>query len=92
MEKYEQVENSIITKYRNTIYKKFRNAIDNYKLIENGDRIGVCISGGKDSMLLAKCLQEYQKHGNKKFELEFIIMDPGYSEYNRKIIEDNANI
>ena len=92
MQRYEQIENSIITKYRTTIYKKFRNAIDNYNLIEDGDRIGVCISGGKDSMLLAKCLQEYQKHGNKKFELEFISMDPGYSKENKEKIQENAKI
>lgn len=92
MERYQEIEKSIITKYRNTIYKRFRTSIDTYNLIKDGDKICVCISGGKDSMLLAKCLQEYQRHGDKKFDLEFITMDPGYSEANRKKIEENAKI
>ena len=92
MERYQQIENSIITKYRKSIYKNFREAIDRYKLIDDGDRICVCISGGKDSMLLAKCMQEYQRHGDKKFELEFVVMDPGYSNKNREKIEENAKL
>ena len=92
MERYQEIENSIITKYRKNIYKRFREAIDRYKLIDDGDRICVCISGGKDSMLLAKCMQEYQRHGDKKFELEFVVMDQGYSNKNREKIEENAKL
>ncbi len=91
-ERYKEIERSIITKYRTSIYKKFRTAIDEYNLIADGDRICVCISGGKDSMLLAKCMQEYQKHGDKKFEVEYISMDPGYSEANKKKIRENAKL
>lgn len=92
IERYKNIEKSIITKFRSSIYKNFRKAIEEYNLINNGDKICVCISGGKDSMLLAKCLQEYQKHGDKQFDLNFIAMDPGYSDKNRMKIEENANI
>lgn len=92
MEKYQEIERSIIKKYRKTIWTKFVKAINEYELIKDGDKIAVCISGGKDSMLLAKCMQELHKHGKRNFELEFVVMDPGYNEYNRQVIIDNAEL
>lgn len=90
MENYEKIERSIITKYRKDIWSKFTRAITDYELIAENDNIMVCISGGKDSFLLAKCLQELQKHGKVKFNLRYVVMDPGYNEYNRQFIIDNA--
>lgn len=78
MKSLNEIEKSIITKFRPVIYRKFAKAVDKYNMIQDGDRIAICISGGKDSFLLAKCMQEIQKHGKIKFELEFINMDPGY--------------
>lgn len=92
MERYEQIERSIITKYRKPLWKRFIKAVNEYKLINEGDKIAVCISGGKDSMILAKLMQEVQRHGVMKFELVFLVMDPGYNEINRKTIEENARI
>lgn len=92
MEKYREIEKSIIKKYRKEIWSKFVKGIKTYDLIQPGDRIAVCISGGKDSFLLAKCLQELQRHGIFKFDLEFICMDPGYTEENIKKILDNARL
>ncbi len=86
----EEIERSIITKYRKTIWRPFTKAVRDYELIEEGDKIAVCISGGKDSMILAKCLEELKRHGKVKFDLEYIVMDPGYNEVNRKKIEENA--
>lgn len=90
MEKYQEIERSIIKKYRKTIWKKFISGINHYQMVQEGDRIAACISGGKDSFLLAKCLQELQKHGLHQFELKFLVMDPGYRPENRKLIEENA--
>lgn len=90
MEKYKEIERSIIKKFRKDIWTKFITAVNTYKLINEGDKIAVCISGGKDSMLLAKCMQELQKHGKVHFDIEFIVMNPGYNEYNRQVIIDNA--
>ncbi|MCF0111405.1 MAG: tRNA 2-thiocytidine biosynthesis protein TtcA [Erysipelotrichaceae bacterium] len=90
MERYEEIERSIVKRFRKEIWCRFVKAINEYKMIEPGDRIAVCISGGKDSMLLAKCMQEIQRHGKMDFTLKFIVMDPGYNEENRKRIEDNA--
>lgn len=90
MENYEKIERSIITKYRKDIWSKFTRAITDYELIAENDNIMVCISGGKDSFLLAKCFQELQKHGKVKFNLRYVVMDPGYNEYNRQFIIDNA--
>jgi tRNA(Ile)-lysidine synthase TilS/MesJ len=90
MERYQQIERSIITKFRKPLWKKFINGVNDYKLIEEGDKIAVCISGGKDSMLLAKLMQEVQRHGKMNFELEFLVMDPGYNEINRQTIINNA--
>ena len=85
-------ERSIITTYRKTIWRPFVEAIREYGLIEDGDKIAVCISGGKDSMLLAKCMQELHAHGKQNFTLKFLVMDPGYAPENRKKIEDNAKL
>ena len=92
MEKYREIEKSIIKKYRKEIWSKFIKAVKDYKLIDENDKIAVCISGGKDSILLAKCLQELQRHGIFKFDLEYIVMDPGYNTKNRKLIEDNCKL
>ena len=92
MERYEQIERSIIKKFRKQIWRKFTQGINDYDMIQEGDKIAVCISGGKDSMLLAKLLQEIQRHGKMHFDLEFIVMDPGYNQKNRQQIIDNAKI
>ena len=92
MEKYKEIERSIIKKYRKEIWGRFVKGVSNYKLIEENDNIMVCISGGKDSFLLAKLIQELQRHGKVKFNACFVVMDPGYNEYNRSFIEDNAKI
>lgn len=92
MERYQEIERSIIKRYRKSIWRKFIEGIKEYELIEEGDKIAVCISGGKDSMLLAKCMQEIKKHGQVNFELEFIVMDPGYNQVNREKIIENAKI
>lgn len=92
MEKYQEIERSIITTYRKTIWGPFIKAIKEYKLINDGDKIAVCISGGKDSMILAKCMQELKRHGDNNFELEFICMNPGYNQANYKKIVENANL
>ena len=90
MENYEKIERSIITKYRKDIWSKFMRAVTDYELVSANDNIMVCISGGKDSFLLAKCLQELQRHGKVKITLHYVVMDPGYNEYNRQFIIDNA--
>lgn len=90
MEKYQEIERSIIKKFRKEIWSKFITGINDYELVKEGDKIAVCISGGKDSMLMAKCMQELQRHGKVKFDLEFLVMDPGYNDYNRQVIIDNA--
>ncbi len=90
MEKFEQVEKSIIKKYRKEIWIKFIAGIKEYRLIQEGDKIAVCISGGKDSMLMAKCIQQLQKYSEFPFEAEYLVMDPGYNQINRQRIVDNA--
>lgn len=90
MEKFEQVEKSILKKYRREIWIPFIAAIKEYRLIQEGDRVAVCISGGKDSMLMAKCVQQLQKHSDFPFEAEYLVMDPGYNAINRRRIEENA--
>lgn len=92
MDKLLEIERSIIKKYRNNIWKKFIRVVVDYKLIEPNDNIAVCISGGKDSMLLAKCMQELKKHGKFDFGLKFIVMDPGYAKPNRELIESNLKL
>ena len=85
-----EIERSIIKKYRKQIWCRFTKAVTDYQLLQEGDRIAVCISGGKDSMLLAKLMQEIQRHGKVAFELVFLCMDPGYNRENRARIEENA--
>src|SRR5574344_2966845 len=92
MEKYREIEKTIIKKYRKEIWSKFVKAIKEFSMIEENDKIAVCISGGKDSFILAKCMQEIQRHGKVKFDLEFIVMDPGYKQENRTLIEENAKL
>ena len=87
----EDIERSIIKTYRKHIWSKFIKAIKEYNLIEDGDKIAVAISGGKDSLLMAKLFQELQKHGNRNFELEFIAMDPGYHSEIRELLIDNCD-
>lgn len=88
----ETIERSIITTYRKGIWSPFVLAMKKYRLIKKGDKIAVCISGGKDSMLLAKLMQELQNHGETEFDLRFIVMDPGYNKENRIKIEENAKL
>lgn len=90
MEKHIEIERSIIKKYRKQIWSRFTSAIRDYNLIEAGDKIAVCISGGKDSMLMAMCMQHLKKYSSIPFEVEYIVMDPGYNEVNRQKIIDNA--
>ena len=84
------VEQSIRKKFRKKIWRMFAKAINTYDLIKEGDKIAVCISGGKDSMLMAKLFQELKLHNKFEFEVKFLVMDPGYSPENRKVIEENA--
>ena len=86
----EEVEQSLRKKFRKNIWCKFTKAINEYELVKPGDRIAVCISGGKDSMLLAKLFQELKRHNKFDFEVKFLVMDPGYSPVNRQVIEENA--
>ena len=86
------VEISLRKKFKKKIWSRFTKAINTYELVKPGDRIAVCISGGKDSMLMAKLFQELKRHNKFPFELVFLVMDPGYSEVNRKLIENNARI
>jgi tRNA(Ile)-lysidine synthase TilS/MesJ len=92
MEKYKEIERSIIKKYRKDIWSKFVKAVQEYELIKENDRIMVCISGGKDSFLMAKCIQELERHGNVYFKAYYVVMDPGYNDYNRDFIIDNAKV
>ena len=88
--KQQLIERSINKKFRKELWTPFVAAIKRYALIQVGDRIAVCISGGKDSMLMAKLMQELQRHSDVPFELVFLVMDPGYNEINRRKIESNA--
>lgn len=92
LETYQKIERSIITTYRKELWSPFILAVKKYELIQAGDKIAVCISGGKDSMLLAKLMQELHRHSEVPFELVFLVMDPGYNEENRKCIEENASL
>ncbi len=92
LEKHQEIERSIIKKYRKTIWNNFIGAIQEYDLIKEGDRIAVCISGGKDSMLLAKCMQQLQRFSKVPFEIVFLVMDPGYNPANRNLIIENSKI
>lgn len=92
MDRYKEIERSIIKKYRKEIWSKFVKAVIEYELIKENDNIMVCISGGKDSFLLAKCMQELQRHGKYKFDVHYVVMDPGYNEVNKLLIIQNAKI
>lgn len=91
-DKQEEVEKSIRKKFHKVLFSKFAKGINEYDLIQEGDKIAVCISGGKDSMLMAKLFQEIKRHNKFPFELVFLVMDPGYSEVNRLLIEKNARM
>ena len=92
MEKYKEIERSIIVRFRKEIWREFTKAIRDYELIKEGDKIAVCISGGKDSFLLAKCIEELQKHGRVNFEVKYIVMNPGYNKENKNKIIENAKL
>lgn len=87
-----QIERSIIKDFRKTIWKPFIRGLNEYQMLQPGDKVAVCISGGKDSMLLAKCMQEILRHGKMEFGLSFLVMDPGYHPANRQLIEENARL
>jgi tRNA(Ile)-lysidine synthase TilS/MesJ/rhodanese-related sulfurtransferase len=87
---YKDVERSIVKRFRKEIWRPFVKGINEYEMIQDGDKIAVCISGGKDSMLMAKLFQELERHGKKNFEVEFLVMNPGYNELNYQTILDNA--
>ena len=88
--RYKEVEHSIIKKYRKQIWSKFLRALETYELIAEGDKVAVCISGGKDSFILAKCIQEAILHGKVKFTAEYIAMNPGYNKENLECLLQNA--
>ena len=92
IERAEQIELSIRKKFHKDLFSRFAKAINEYELIQEHDHIAVCISGGKDSMLMAKLFQEIKRHNKFEFELTFLVMDPGYKEENRKLIEYNASL
>ena len=92
LDKAKEVERSLHKKFRKNIWSKFTKAVTQYELVKPGDKIAVCISGGKDSMLMAKCFQDLKRFSKFEFDVKFLVMDPGYSEANRKVIENNAKI
>ena len=92
MEKYREIERSIIKKYRKEIWSKFIKAVNDYELIKDNDCLMVCISGGKDSFLLAKCIEELKRHGKIKFEVFYVVMNPGYNKENIELIKNNAKL
>lgn len=89
MEKYKEIERLIITSYRSRLWSKFTKAINDYKLLSEGDKVCVCISGGKDSMLLAKLMEELHKHSKYKFDVIYLVMNPGYNKENLDLIKYN---
>ena len=91
-ERVKEIERSIVKKFRKPIWRKFTQALNEYDLIQDGDKIAVCISGGKDSMLMAKLFQELKRHGKNNFELVFLVMNPGYNDINYQVILNNAKI
>ena len=92
MEQYKMVERGIITTYRKRIWSKFIKAVKDYQLVNDGDKICVCISGGKDSMLMAKLFQELHRHSDVPFEVEYVVMNPGYNDCNLELIKSNLNL
>ena len=91
-ERREEIEKSLRKKFRKSIMSKFARAISDYDLLQPGDHVADCISGGKDSMLMAKCFQELKRRNKIPFELTFLVMDPGYADANRQMIEYNAGM
>ena len=91
-ERRKDIEKSIQKKFKKKLFSRFAKAINRYELVKENDKIAVCISGGKDSMLMAKLFQELKRHNKFPFEVEYLVMDPGYSEANRKVIENNAKL
>ena len=91
-EPYQRIERSIITKYKKEIWNPFTHAVRDYDLRQAGDKIAVCISGGKDSMLMAKLIQQLHRHSEVPFDVVYLVMDPGYNEINRQKIESNAKL
>ena len=91
-ERREEIEKSLRKKFKKSIFTPFAKAINDFELIKEGDNICLCISGGKDSMIMAKLFQELKRHNKFPFTVQFLCMDPGYNEYNRKIIEENAKL
>lgn len=89
VDRVKEIERSIIKKYRKSIWNPFCGALNEYDLIKEGDKIAVCISGGKDSMILAKCMQELHRHSKIPFDVVYICMDPGYREDNKKLLLEN---
>ena len=87
---YIDIEQDLRKRYRKNLWCRFTKAIREYDLVQEGDRIAVCISGGKDSMLMAKLFQELKRHNKFEFDVKFLVMDPGYKTENRQLIEHNA--
>ena len=92
MEKYQEIERSIITTYRSKIWGPFVKALKEYQLLKPNDSVCVCMSGGKDSFLMAKCFQELKRHSDFEFDVKFLVMDPGYNKENRELIIENAKM
>ena len=91
-QRVKDIEKSIVKKFKKEIWRGFTKAINEYQMIQDGDKIAVCISGGKDSMLLAKLFQELERHGRKNFDVVFLVMNPGYSDRHYEQILNNAKI
>ena len=92
MERYQEIERTIIKNYRGRLWAPFIKALKEYELIKPNDRVCVCISGGKDSMLMAKLFQELKRHSDFEFEVKFLVMNPGYNEYNLNYIKKNLEL
>ena len=92
MNTLKDIDESIVKKFRKTIWNRFLKGVKEYELIKEGDKVAVCISGGKDSMLMAKCMQRLQKYSKVPFEVVYIVMNPGYNEINRQKIIENAEL
>src|SRR5574344_2212491 len=92
MEEYKEIEKSIIKKYRKEIWSRFIKGVKEYELINENDKVMVCISGGKDSFLLAKCIQELTRHGKIHFDAKYVVMNPGYTKENLDMISNNAKL
>ena len=87
----DQIEQSLTKRFKSDIWRKFIRGINKYQMLKEGDKVGVCISGGKDSMLMALCFKHLHKYSKFKFDVEYIVMDPGYKKENRELIVSNAS-